>query len=55
MPDMPTAQVASPLGDLSGHFIICGAEDSFVNFVEQLVRSRTTHGHVDMSLDGHAQ
>ena len=32
-------QVGSPLGDLSGHVIICGAEDSFVNFVAQLVRT----------------
>ena len=31
-------QVAGPLGDLSGHVIICGAEGSFVNFVEQLRR-----------------
>jgi hypothetical protein len=33
------AQVGGPLGDLSGHVIICGAEDSFVNFVAQLVRT----------------
>lgn len=31
-------QEAGPLGDLSGHVIICGAEGSFVNFVEQLRR-----------------
>ena len=34
----PHAQEAGPLGDLSGHVIICGAEGSFVNFVEQLRR-----------------
>ena len=33
-----SAQEAGPLGDLSGHVIICGAEGSFVNFVEQLRR-----------------
>ncbi len=31
-------QEAGPLGNLSGHVIICGAEGSFVNFVEQLRR-----------------
>lgn len=31
-------QEAGPLGSLSGHVIICGAEGSFVNFVEQLRR-----------------
>lgn len=31
-------QDAGPLGNLSGHVIICGAEGSFVNFVEQLRR-----------------
>lgn len=31
-------QAAGALGDLSGHVIVCGAEDSFVNFVEQLRR-----------------
>ena len=31
-------QEPGPLGDLSGHVIICGAEGSFVNFVEQLRR-----------------
>lgn len=32
------SQAAGPLGNLSGHVIICGAEGSFVNFVEQLRR-----------------
>ena len=31
-------QELGPLGSLSGHVIICGAEESFVNFVEQLRR-----------------
>lgn len=31
-------EAAGPLGDLRGHVIICGAEGSFVNFVEQLRR-----------------
>lgn len=31
-------QAVGPLGDLVGHVIVCGAEGSFVNFVEQLRR-----------------
>ncbi|BDA48910.1 probable potassium channel subfamily T member 2 at N-terminal half [Coccomyxa sp. Obi] len=29
-------EVAGPLGEVEGHVIVCGAEASFVNFVEQL-------------------
>lgn len=31
-------QAAGPLGEVEGHVIVCGAEASFVNFVEQLRR-----------------
>lgn len=42
-----------PLGGLSGHVIICGSEDAFVNFAEQ-VRSRTVGSLVQCRLTGSA-